>query len=183
MILHVFLLLLLFVLVFSLTRLCSLHWPHHCPAQSAATARSTPIQRLLKPRSPNDCPACRLSSTPSSLAEPVPPAVRPWREVKSRRGVLPLLMVDNSTSPLRTHFELVFSSFDCTGGYFIPLAHTPVPAFTFTKLPSAISRHIFSLFSCSQVKHGTGGRGEQRTSLAVHRRLILPAAMAGIRYR
>lgn len=86
MILHVFLLLLLFVLVFSLTRLCSLHWPHHCPAQSAATARSTPIQRLLKPRSPNDCPACRLSSTPSSLAEPVPPAVRPWREVKSRRG-------------------------------------------------------------------------------------------------
>jgi hypothetical protein len=23
-------------------------------------------------------------------------------------------MVDNSTSPLRTHFELVFSSFDCT---------------------------------------------------------------------
>ena len=55
MTLHVFLLLLLFVLVFSLTRLCSFHWPHHCPAQSAA-ARRTPIQRLLKPRSPNDCP-------------------------------------------------------------------------------------------------------------------------------
>ena len=85
MILHVFLLLLLFVLVFSLTRLCSLHWPHHCPAQSAATRR-TPIQRLLKPRSPHDCPACRLSCTPSSLVEPAPPAVRPWREVKSRRG-------------------------------------------------------------------------------------------------
>ena len=85
MTLHVFLLLLLFVLVFSLTRLCFLHWPHHCPAQSAA-ARRTPIQRLLKPRSPNDCPACRLSCPPSSLVEPVPSAVRPWREVKSRRG-------------------------------------------------------------------------------------------------
>ena len=85
MTLHVFLLLLLFVLVFSLTRLCSFHWPHHCPAQSAA-ARRTPIQRLLKPRSPHDCPACRLSCTPSSLVEPAPPAVRPWSEVKSRRG-------------------------------------------------------------------------------------------------
>jgi IS1 family transposase/transposase-like protein len=85
MTLHMFLLLLLFVLVLSLTRLCSLHWPHHCPAQSAAIRR-TPIQRLLKPRSPNDCPACCLSCTPTSLVEPAPPAVRPWREVKSRRG-------------------------------------------------------------------------------------------------
>src|SRR5579859_5099796 len=28
--------------------------------------------------------------------------------------VLPLFMVDNSISPLRTHFGLIFSSFDCT---------------------------------------------------------------------
>jgi transposase-like protein len=86
MTLHVFLLLLLFVLIFSLARLCSLCWPHHCPAQSAAAARRTPIQRLLKPRSPHDCPACRLSCTLSSGVEPAPPAVHPWCEVKSRRG-------------------------------------------------------------------------------------------------
>ena len=86
MTLHVFLLLLLFVLMFSLARLCSLCWPHHGPAQSAAATRRTPLQRLLKPRSPHDCPACRLSCAHSSVVEPVPPTVRPWREVKSRRG-------------------------------------------------------------------------------------------------
>jgi transposase-like protein len=46
----------------------------------------TAVHRLLKPRSPRDCPACRLSSTFSSAVGPAPPAVRPWREVKSRRG-------------------------------------------------------------------------------------------------
>ena len=47
--------------------------------------RST-LQRLLKPRSPDDCPTCRLASTSSSGAGPSPLLVRPWREVKSRRG-------------------------------------------------------------------------------------------------
>ena len=85
MTLHVFFLLLLFVLMFSLARLCSFCWPHHGPAQSAA-AKRTPLHRRLKPRSPHDCPACRLASTLSSVAEPMSPPVRPWREVKSRRG-------------------------------------------------------------------------------------------------
>ena len=46
----------------------------------------TTVQRLLKPRSPRDCPACRLACTPSSAVRPAPAPVRPWREVKSRRG-------------------------------------------------------------------------------------------------
>ena len=83
---HVFLLLLVCVLMFSLARLRFLCWPHHGPAQSAAATRHTPLQRLLKPRTPHDCPACRLASTLSSGVGPVPPPVRPWREVKSRRG-------------------------------------------------------------------------------------------------
>jgi hypothetical protein len=58
-------------------------------------------------------------------------------------------MVDNSISPLRTHFELIFSSFDCTVGYFILEVHTPVPAFAFTKPPPAISRGVFSLHAFS----------------------------------
>ena len=86
MTLHVFLLLLVCFLMFSLARLCFLYWLRHGPAQSVAATRRTPLHRLLKPRSPHDCPACRLSSTPSSVVEPVPPLVRPWREVKSRRG-------------------------------------------------------------------------------------------------
>jgi len=86
MTLHVFLLLLLFVLMFSLARLCSLCWPHHGPVQSAAATRCTPLQRLLKPRTPLDCPACSLSCAYSSVVGPAPSPVRPWREMKSRRG-------------------------------------------------------------------------------------------------
>jgi hypothetical protein len=33
-----------------------------------------------------DCPACRLTSTLSSGVESAPPSVRPWFEMKSRRG-------------------------------------------------------------------------------------------------
>ena len=58
---------------------------HRGPAQSAA-AKRTPLHRLLKPPSPHDCPACRLASTLSPIVEPAPAPVRPWREVKSRRG-------------------------------------------------------------------------------------------------
>jgi transposase-like protein len=59
--------------------------PHHPPHPRVGAIR-TKIQRLLKPRTPLDCPACRLSSTLSSGAGPAPLPVRPWREVKSRRG-------------------------------------------------------------------------------------------------
>jgi hypothetical protein len=84
MTLHVILLLLLCFLIFSLARLCSLCWPHHCPTHPAAAARHTLLQRLLKPRSPGDCPTCRLSCILSSIVGLAP--VRPWYEVKSRRG-------------------------------------------------------------------------------------------------
>src|SRR5258708_17607574 len=85
MTLHVLFLLLLCVLMFSLARLCFLCWPHRGPVQSAA-AKRPPLHRLLKPRSPHDCPACRLASTLSPIVEPAPLPVRPWREIKSRRG-------------------------------------------------------------------------------------------------
>jgi IS1 family transposase/transposase-like protein len=82
---HVFLLLLLCVLLFSVARLCFLCWPHHGPVRLTAAKRST-LHRLLKPRTPDDCPACRVASPASSSAEPAPAPVRPWREIKSRRG-------------------------------------------------------------------------------------------------
>jgi hypothetical protein len=49
---------------------------------SAATLR----RRLLKPHKPDGCPAycCEPRRFPVGPAQP--PAVRPWREVKSRRG-------------------------------------------------------------------------------------------------
>ena len=79
--------LLVFFLLFSLALLCALCWPHQDPAQSRAAAKMrTMLHRHLKPRCPHDCPACRLASIPSSGGGPVPLPVRPWCEVKSRRG-------------------------------------------------------------------------------------------------
>ncbi len=86
MMLHVLVLLLLSFLLLFLAQLCHLYWTHHCLPHSKAVALSPVVHRLLKSRSPRDCPACRLSSTLSSSVELAPPPVRPWREVKSRRG-------------------------------------------------------------------------------------------------
>ena len=83
---YVFLFLLVFFLLLSLALLWRLSWFHLQPSHSQAAKRRTLVQRLLKPRSPDDCPACRLASTRSSGAEPVLAPMRPWREMKSRRG-------------------------------------------------------------------------------------------------
>ena len=79
--------LLLLLASFLLLLLCALCWPHPGPIQSRAAAKMrTTLHRLLKPRTPDDCPACRLTSTSSPGAGPAPAPVRPWSEVKSRRG-------------------------------------------------------------------------------------------------
>jgi IS1 family transposase len=76
-----------FFLLFSLALLCALCWTHHGPDQSRAEVSvHSRLPRLLKPRTPLDCPACRLASTPSLGTGPAPTAARPWCEVKSRRG-------------------------------------------------------------------------------------------------
>jgi hypothetical protein len=82
MVLHVFLFVVCFLL--SLALLGRLDWfPLRPSSSQGATKRPTPL-RLLKPRSPDDCPACRLASTASSGGGSA--SVRPWHEVKSRRG-------------------------------------------------------------------------------------------------
>jgi transposase-like protein len=88
MALHVFLFVFLLVVCFllSLVLLWRLDWFHVRSSSSRGEAKRTTVQRLLKPRSPDDCPACRLTSTPSSGKGPAPLPVRPWREVKSQRG-------------------------------------------------------------------------------------------------
>jgi hypothetical protein len=73
---HVFLLLLLFFLL-SLAWLWRLYLPYHGPRHSRAGALHATVQRLLKPRTPLDCPACRLASILSSGVEPAPLPVRP----------------------------------------------------------------------------------------------------------
>ena len=58
---------------------------HHRLEPDPATAAAT-VQRLLKPRTPQDCPACRRPAAPLRSSPAPPPPVRPWRECKSRRG-------------------------------------------------------------------------------------------------
>ena len=75
------------LIIFSLALLCALCWPHPGLVQFTGAAKvRTTLHRLLKPRPPDDCPACRRTSPASLGAGPVPAPVRPWREVKSRRG-------------------------------------------------------------------------------------------------
>ena len=86
MALHVFVFLLVVCLFLSLALLWRLDWFPLRSSSSRAGAKRSTLHRLLKPRCPDDCPACRLASTPSSSGGPVP--VLPWPEVKSRRGAL-----------------------------------------------------------------------------------------------
>ncbi len=54
-------------------------------AQEAAAAKQGTGWRLLRPRTPDDCPVCcqqTAATSPSHACRPV----RPWHEVKSRRG-------------------------------------------------------------------------------------------------
>jgi IS1 family transposase/transposase-like protein len=84
--LHVFLFLLVACLLFFPVLLWRLNWLHLRPSHSRGGAKRSTLHRLLKPRCPDDCPACRLASTASSGGEPAPAPVSPWPEVKSRRG-------------------------------------------------------------------------------------------------
>jgi len=80
---HVFLFLLVVCLIRSSAVLWRPCWLPLRPSHSPAGSRHTLLHRLLRPRTPLDCPLCRLSS---SDMRPIPAPVRPWSEVKSRRG-------------------------------------------------------------------------------------------------
>jgi hypothetical protein len=81
---YVFLLVVFLLLCVALLgRLC---WFQLQPSHSPGGAIRSATQRLLKPRTPLDCPACRLSCAHSTVVGPAPGPVRPWCEVRSRRG-------------------------------------------------------------------------------------------------
>ncbi len=75
-----------------------LAWRWQCrqrpPSQSAALTAT--VQRLLKPRPPDDCSVCRQQAA-SRL--PADPPVRPWREGKSRRGAPKRITTDGFACP------------------------------------------------------------------------------------
>ncbi len=98
MTLHVFLSLFV-VCLLSLVLLWRLGWLRLQPSHSRGGIIHSRVHRLLRPRTPLDCPACRLASTSSSEAEPTPASVRPWREVKSRRGAPKRVNTDGFACP------------------------------------------------------------------------------------
>jgi hypothetical protein len=64
MALHVFVFLLVFLLICFLVRLWRFSWLHLQPSRFTAELVRTTTHRLLKPRTPLDCPSCRLAGTP-----------------------------------------------------------------------------------------------------------------------
>ena len=90
---------LLFVFVFFLLSLALFWRPGRLPLQTSSSrggAIHSFVHRLLKPRTPDDCPACRLASPG---VEPASAPVRPWREVKSRRGAPKRISTDGFACP------------------------------------------------------------------------------------
>jgi len=70
MALHLLVFLLVVCLLLSLARLGRLDRLPLRPSSSKGAAERSSLHRLLKPRTPDDCPACRLGSPPSSGVEP-----------------------------------------------------------------------------------------------------------------
>ena len=60
---------------------------------------SAAVQRLLKPRTPHDCPACQRERVAPVAQLAPPPPVRPWRERKSRRGARKRIATDGFACP------------------------------------------------------------------------------------
>jgi hypothetical protein len=105
--LHVFVFLLV-VCLLCLARLGRLDWFPLGPSSSKSVAKRTTLHRLLKPRCPDDCPACRLASAASSGGEPASLPVRLWREGKSRRGAPRRVNTEGFACPNRQcqYFEI-----------------------------------------------------------------------------
>ena len=61
-------------------------WRQKHPPQARSTELTATVQRFLRPRTPEDCPACRQQAPGPTLAPPAHLPIRPWHEVKSRRG-------------------------------------------------------------------------------------------------
>jgi hypothetical protein len=65
MALHLFVFLLVVCLLLSLARLGCLDRLLLRPSSPRGGAKRSSLRRLLKPRTPDDCPACRLGSPPA----------------------------------------------------------------------------------------------------------------------
>lgn len=79
-----------------LVHICGHRQPRPPAAQTAIT-----LQRLLKPRTPDDCPACRQQAETPVSTTVIPAPVPPWCERKSRRGAPKRINTEGFACPNR----------------------------------------------------------------------------------
>jgi transposase-like protein/IS1 family transposase len=101
MALHLFAFFLVVCLLLALALLWCLDRLPHRPSSPKGAAKRSSLPRLLKPRTPDDCPACRLGSSPALGGGAVSALVRPWSEVKSRRGAPKRISTEGFACPNR----------------------------------------------------------------------------------
>jgi transposase-like protein len=91
-----------FSLVLSILLLWLLwHWPQLWPHFQTTTVAAA-HQRLLKPRTPDDCPTCRQTRAAAADYPSTHIPVIPWRERKSRRGAPKRILTQGFACPKRT---------------------------------------------------------------------------------
>ncbi|MDQ5854331.1 MAG: hypothetical protein M3380_20125 [Chloroflexota bacterium] len=74
-------------------------WHRRRHPQLDRPGATTTVHRLLKPRTPDACPACRHQRALPPSAPAPPPAARPWCERKSRRGAPKRIATDGFACP------------------------------------------------------------------------------------
>jgi len=77
------------------------HWPRLWPHRHTTTVTAA-RERLLKPRTPADCPACRQAGATATAPPPSRISLTPWRERKSRRGAAKRILTQRFACPNRT---------------------------------------------------------------------------------
>ena len=101
MALHLFVFLLVVCLLLALALFWCLDRLPHRPSSPKGAAKRSSLPRLLKPRTPDDCPDCRLGSPAALGGGTVSALVRPWSEVKSRRGAPKRISTEGFACPNR----------------------------------------------------------------------------------
>jgi hypothetical protein len=90
-------------------------WARRHHASVTRSSATTLRHRLLKPRTPDDCPACRRPSAHPSAASSPPAMVRPWSELKRRRGVPKRIPTDGFACPNHALADLATTYFSYMG--------------------------------------------------------------------
>src|SRR3954468_20395560 len=73
-------------------------WCRRPRLRRAGAPGAAPRRRLWRPRTPDDCPACRAAA--AAPAQVAAPTVRPWSALKGRRGAPKRVMTEGFACPV-----------------------------------------------------------------------------------